>query len=76
MSAFAAQGQAGLIMGWLWNPMFAMAVVTFVLVIGALAWALFRRRAADEASLEPGRQRSLARVVRSCPSACGEGSVG
>ena len=63
MSAFAAQGQAGLIMGWLWNPMFAMAVVTFVLVIGALALALFRRRAADEASLEPGRQRSLARVV-------------
>ena len=63
MSAFAAQGQAGLIMGWLWTPMFAMAVVTFVLVVGALAWALFRRRAADEASLEPGRQRSLARVV-------------
>ena len=63
MNAFAAQGQAGLIMSWLWSPMFAMAVVTFVLVVGALAWALFRRRASDEPSLEPGRQRSLARVV-------------
>jgi cytochrome c oxidase subunit 2 len=63
VNAFAAQGQAGLIMSWLWSPMFAMAVVTFVLVVGALAWALFRRRASDEPSLEPGRQRSLARVV-------------
>jgi len=63
MNAFEAQGQAGLIMGGLWNPMFAMAVVTFVLVVGALAWALFRRRAPDETSLEPGRQRSMSRVV-------------
>jgi cytochrome c oxidase subunit 2 len=39
-----AGAQAGLIKQALWDPMFAAAAVTFVLVVGALLWALFRRR--------------------------------
>ena len=63
MNALEAQGQAGLIMGTLWHPMLAMAAATFVLVVGALGWALLRRRAADEPTLDAGRERSMARAV-------------
>ena len=63
MNALDAQGQAGLIMGRLWNPMFLMAAVTFVLVVGVLLWAVFRRRPADESQAEPSRERSLGWAV-------------
>ena len=63
MNALEAQGQAGLIMGTLWHPMLAMAAATFVLVVGALGWALLRRRGADEPTLDAGRERSMARAV-------------
>jgi len=63
VNALEAQGQAGLIMGTLWHPMLAMAAATFVLVVGALGWALLRRRGADEPTLDAGRERSMARAV-------------
>jgi cytochrome c oxidase subunit II len=39
--------QAALIRDGLWHPMVIVAILTYVLVIGALAWAVWRRRGAD-----------------------------
>ena len=66
MSAFhrsaAGQARGRCIVDRLWDPMFAMAVVTFVLVVAALLWAAFRRRRAGRA--EPGRPGRRARRWR------------
>jgi len=63
VNALDAQGQAGLVMGALWDPMLLMATVTFVVVVGVLLWAIFRRRGGNEAPDDPTRDRSLGRVV-------------
>src|SRR5689334_6426033 len=55
--------QADAIKAWLWDPMYATAVVTFVLVAVALLWATFRRRKAAEASTDPGAERQLTHAV-------------
>jgi cytochrome c oxidase subunit 2 len=47
----------------LWNPMYAVAIVVYMLVMGALFWATFRRRRADEPTVTPQRERTLRRVV-------------
>jgi cytochrome c oxidase subunit 2 len=43
--------------------MLAAAVLTFVLVTGALLWAAYRRRDGEEPAGDPARQRRLARAV-------------
>jgi cytochrome c oxidase subunit II len=55
--------QAEAIKAWLWDPMYATAVVTFVLVTLALLWATFRRRRAADASTGPGGEGQLTRAV-------------
>ena len=55
--------QAAAIKAWLWDPMYAAAVVTFVLVTGALLWAAFRRRDGGEAPTDPRHERRLTRAV-------------
>jgi cytochrome c oxidase subunit 2 len=55
--------QAALIRDRLWDPMYLMAVVTFVLVVGALLWAAFRRRAPGEAPDDPRREQGMRRTV-------------
>ena len=55
--------QAAAIKAWLWNPMYAVAVVTFVLVVAALLWAAFRRRDPEAPPDDPSRDRGLARTV-------------
>jgi cytochrome c oxidase subunit 2 len=55
--------QAAAIKAWLWNPMYAAAVVTFLLVTGALLWAAFRRRDSAEPSTDLRHERGLARAV-------------
>lgn len=41
----------------LWRPMYATALVTFVLVVGALLWAAFRRRSGAATDELPGQRR-------------------
>jgi cytochrome c oxidase subunit II len=55
--------QAEAIKAWLWDPMYATAVVTFVLVTVALLWAMFRRRKAADESTDAGGERQLTRAV-------------
>jgi cytochrome c oxidase subunit 2 len=55
--------QAGLIMDRLWSPMLVTSVVIFVLVVGALGWALARRRPANEAPEDPTREGGMRRTV-------------
>ncbi len=54
---------ASLIADRLWDPMYATAVATFVLVVGALLWAAFRRRTALEAPGGTGQERGLRLTV-------------
>jgi cytochrome c oxidase subunit II len=58
-----AGAQLALIVERLWDPMYAGAVATFVLVAIALGWALVRRRAATEAPEDPGRERGMRLTV-------------
>lgn len=58
-----AGAQTRLILERLWDPMYLTAAVTFALVVGALAWALLRRRAADEAPDDPRPERGMGRTV-------------
>jgi cytochrome c oxidase subunit 2 len=58
-----AGAQAALIKDALWDPMFATATVTFVLVVAALAWALLRRRSATEPRPDPRRERRVGLTV-------------
>jgi cytochrome c oxidase subunit 2 len=51
--------QADLIRTALWDPMYATALATFVLVVGALLWAALRRRRPGLPAEEPLRQRRL-----------------
>jgi cytochrome c oxidase subunit 2 len=55
--------QAAVVDAWLWNPMYAAAVVTFVLVTIALLWAAFRRRDSAEPSTDLRHERGLTRAV-------------
>jgi cytochrome c oxidase subunit II len=55
--------QAALIRDRLWDPMYATAVVTFVLVVAALMWAVFRRRSPGEESDDPRREPVMRRAV-------------
>ncbi len=61
LSALAPTGpEAILIRDWLWRPMYATALVTYVLVVGALLWAAFRRRSAPaEEGAPEGPKRRL-----------------
>jgi cytochrome c oxidase subunit II len=59
----AAGPQTALILERLWDPMYVTAAVTFVLVVGALAWALLRRRAADEEPNDPRQERRMGWTV-------------
>ena len=54
--------QASLIKAWLWEPMCAAAIVTFVLVVVALLWATYRRRP-SEPSTDLRHERGLTRAV-------------
>jgi cytochrome c oxidase subunit II len=58
-----AGAQLALIVERLWDPMYAGAVATFVLVAIALGWALVRRRAASEAPEDPRRERGMRLTV-------------
>ena len=58
-----AGAQLALIMERLWDPMYITALVVFALVTGALAWAVFRRRAAAEAPDDRGRERGMGWTV-------------
>jgi cytochrome c oxidase subunit 2 len=58
-----AGAQAALIKDALWDPMYAVAVVTFVLVVGALLWALFRHRPAGEPVESAGRDRRVGLTI-------------
>jgi cytochrome c oxidase subunit 2 len=51
--------QSALVIDRLWDPMYAGAVATFLLVVAALLLALFRRRSATEAPEDPGRERRM-----------------
>ena len=55
--------QATAIKAWLWDPMYAAAIVTFVLVVAALLWAAFRRRSSAEPSTDLRHERGLTRAV-------------
>ncbi|MFL5518397.1 MAG: cytochrome c oxidase subunit II [Gemmatimonadales bacterium] len=58
-----AGAQLALIVERLWDPMYAGAVATFVLVAIALGWALVRRRATGEAPEDPRRERGMRLTV-------------
>ncbi len=58
-----AGAQLALIMERLWDPMYITALVVFALVMGALAWAVFRRRAAAEPPDDPGHARGMGWTV-------------
>jgi cytochrome c oxidase subunit 2 len=60
-----AGAQAALIKDALWDPMYATAVVVFVLVVAALAIAALRRRSAGEPVETPARERRMTLVVGS-----------
>jgi cytochrome c oxidase subunit 2 len=47
----------------LWDPMYATAAAVFVLVMAALLWGAFRRRAPEEDPTAPRTERSLTRSV-------------
>jgi len=47
----------------LWDPMYATAVVVFVLVMAALLWGAFRRRSPTEDPTAERTERSMARTV-------------
>jgi cytochrome c oxidase subunit 2 len=47
-SALRVSGPGAAHIGELWNLMLALGIVVTVITFGLLAWALFRRRAADE----------------------------
>jgi cytochrome c oxidase subunit 2 len=55
--------QGAAIKAWLWNPMYATAVVTFIIVTVALLWAVFRRRPSTEPSTDLPHERTLTRAV-------------
>jgi cytochrome c oxidase subunit 2 len=54
---------AALIRDALWHPMFAVAAVTFVLVVGALVWAVLRQHGTDPRPEDPPREARLGRAV-------------
>jgi cytochrome c oxidase subunit 2 len=58
-----AGAQLALIMERLWGPVYVIALVVFALVAAALAWAVFRRRAAAEVPDDPGRERGMGWTV-------------
>lgn len=63
-SALAPAGTlARLIDDRLWHPMYLTAIVVFVLVVAALLWAAFRRRASSEDPTGSETERSLSRTV-------------
>jgi cytochrome c oxidase subunit II len=52
----------------LWDAMYLVSIIVFLLVVAALLWAAFRRRRADDRGVEPpeidpGREGSLTTVV-------------
>ncbi len=47
---------------WLWDAMYVTSIVVFVLVVAALLWGAFRRRATEPAP-EPARDRGLTIAV-------------
>lgn len=47
----------------LWDSMYAIAIVVFVLVIAGTLWAAFRRRAGEEVGGDPTKERPLRTVV-------------
>jgi len=47
----------------LWDAMYYVSIAVFVLVVLALLWGAFRRRAADPRSEDPARERSLTTAV-------------
>jgi cytochrome c oxidase subunit 2 len=47
----------------LWDAMYYVSILVFVLVVLALLWAAFRRRAADPLPEDPGRERTLTTAV-------------
>ena len=55
--------QAAAIKDWLWDPMLAAALVTFVLVTAALLGAAFRRRPTGESPDDVAYEPRLARAV-------------
>jgi cytochrome c oxidase subunit 2 len=55
--------QAAAIKDWLWDPMLAAALVTFVLVTAALLGAAFRRRPTGESPDDVAYEPHLARAV-------------
>jgi cytochrome c oxidase subunit II len=55
--------QAALIKDRLWDPMYVTAVVTFVLVVAALSWAVLHRRPADERAEDPAKERWMRLTV-------------
>jgi len=55
--------QSSLVMAGLWAPMYAIAAVTFALVVGALVWALLRRRTAGDVLDDPARARRMGWTV-------------
>ena len=54
---------AALIRDGLWHPMIILASLTFVLVLGALAWALSRRRRPDDPPPDGGPPQSRVRMA-------------
>lgn len=64
LSALRPSGpHSGLIIDGLWSPMYALAAVTFILVVAALAWALLRRRSPADAPEDPRMERRMGWTV-------------
>ena len=64
LSALRPSGpHSGLIIDGLWSPMYAIAAVTFILVVAALAWALLRRRSPADAPEDPRMERRMGWTV-------------
>ncbi len=58
-SALSPAGRQAQLVDRLWDAMYLVSVVVFVLVVGALFWAALRRRQPTEVADSPGREPSL-----------------
>ncbi|HEX2250650.1 MAG TPA: hypothetical protein VHH32_09890, partial [Gemmatimonadales bacterium] len=58
-SALNPAGRQAQIVDQLWDAMYLVSVVVFVLVVAALLWAALRRRPPTEVADSPSRERSL-----------------
>lgn len=63
-SALAPGSPATRLIDRLWDAMYLVSVIVFVLVVAGLLWAAFRRRRIETPEMaEPGRERSLTLAV-------------